>query len=451
MIVSVFGLGILLRCALMLAYRPAFLGIPDSGVYIDAAQHNLFLDPVHPAGYALFVRILHFLSAHLFLLTFVQHALGVAAAWLLFELARRGRSALVGLLPAAVVLFNGLQLWTEHAPLSDPLFTFLTAAILLVAVRARDGDARRLLLLGVLLGAATTVRTVGLLLVPLVGLWLLCAIPGDLRHRAIRSAIPLAAGLALTIAYMAVQNDRSGVFGFTESDGRIAYAIAAPFADCSRFTPPAGTRGLCQTTPASRRGSFNQYLWGFPDHAHQLPPGGRAAVSPAWRVFGPMPNGNGQLSAFGQAAILHQPIAYVREVVRNFSYFWRASPATFVRTATRADPSNDGIAAGYYSAGAGRTETGFGVMSWYARHIEVDGALIVILLIGSLLPIAIPRSEARSLGLLCSATGWLLLGGAALVAVDNRYALPALGPLAVAASIGVAGLRDRVRAVSPTT
>jgi 4-amino-4-deoxy-L-arabinose transferase-like glycosyltransferase len=368
---------------------------------------------------------------------------------LLFELARRGRSALVGLVPAAVVLFNGLQLWTEHAPLSDPLFTFLTAAILLVTVRSRDGDARLLVLLGVLLAAATAVRTVGLLLVPLVGVWLLCAIPGDLRHRLMRTAIPLGAGVGLIVAYMAVQNDRSGVFGFTESDGRIAYAIAAPFADCSKFTPPAGTRGLCQSAPASRRGSFNQYLWGFPDHAQQLAPGGRAAFSPAWRVFGPMPNGSGQLSAFGRAAILHQPIAYAREVVRNFSYYWRASPATFLRTATRLDPSNERIAAGYYSGGAGKTETGFGALSWYARHIEVDGALIVILLIGSLLPLAGPNSAARLVGLLCSAAGWLLLGGAALVAVDNRYALPALGPLAAATSIGVVGLRERVRPASP--
>lgn len=440
----VFALGVLLRCMLMIAYRPAFLGIPDSGNYIEAAQRNLFLDPVHPAGYAFFLCLLHVLGAHLYIVTFVQHALGVATALILFELGRRGASMYAGLVPAVVVLFNGLQLWTEHAPLSDPLFTFLIAAILLVTVRARRGRARILLLLGMLLAAATLVRTVGLLMSPLVAAWLLSTAPGSVRRRLLRIAVPASLALALVGAYVIVQHHESGVLGFTDADGRIAYAVAAPFADCAKFNPPPGTRGLCQPTPPGRRGSFNQYLWGFPDHASQLPPGGRAAVSPAWRLFGPMPNGNDELAAFGRNAILHQPVAYLREVVRGFTYYWAGSPTVFLRDAAVLDPGIDQIAAGYYSVGIGRTETDFDIFTWFARTFEVDGILIIALLAGSLLPLAVFSSEDRATGLLCAGTGWIMLGGAALIAVDPRYALPGLGPLATATAIGVAGIRKQV-------
>jgi hypothetical protein len=97
----------------------------------------------------------------------------------------------------------------------------------------------------------------------------------------------------------------------------------------------------------------------------------------------------------------------------------------------------------YYSDAHGITAARSGPLSWYSRHIELDGVLILILLAGSLLALVPTSLEARSIGVLCAAVGWLLLVGAALVASDGRYALPALGPLAAATSIGALGVRRR--------
>lgn len=443
--VLLFAVGIALRCGLIIAYRPAFLGIPDSGTYIQAAHAGLFSDPVDPAGYPLFLRIVHAFTAHLAAVTVLQHAMGVATAGLLFALGRRIRNTWVGLLPAAVVLLDGLQLWAEHSPLSDPLFTFLCTGALYLTVRARELRLLPLAALGLTLGMATAVRSVGLLLIPLYVVWLLATGPGTARTRLIRAAVPLASAVAIVFGYIELQYHHSGVFGFTESDGRIEYAVAAPFADCSKFTPPAGTRGLCQAIPAAQRGSFNQYLWGFPDHASALPPGGRGAVSPAWRVFGPMPGGNEQLGSFARTAILNQPGAFLGQVLGNFHYYWTKPPGTFVKDASRAQATVVAAADAFYGPGVRTTRAGFGVLDSYARAVEIPGWPLLVLLALSLLAIPAAGAGERSVVLLAAGTGWLLLLGSALVASDPRYALPALGPLGLASAVGLAGLADRIR------
>ncbi len=443
-VLAVFGAGSLLRVALLVAYRPAFLGIPDSGTYIDAARGDLLGDPVHPAGYAFFLRVLHALPGGLNTVAAVQHALGILAALIVFRLALKARNQTwVGLVPAGVVLFNGLQVWSEHAPLSDPLFTVLVAAALLCAVEARNGRVWQLLLLGVLVAAATLVRTVGLVLVPLVVAWLVAGPRMEMWRRTASAAVVLACTLVPLGGYVALQQHRSGVLGFTQGDGRITYAVAAPFADCSRFSPPSGTRGLCQSIPAAHRQSVNAYLWGFPDRPTGLGAVKRASVSPAWRLFGPMPNGNGPLAAFGREAILSQPLDYLGQVLANFSSYWRDGPGPFVSAAARPDPNVQRASGAYYSQRqVGRS--GFGVLSWYGHHLELTGALIVILLVVSVAPLAAPRAQGRGIAVLCGAAGWLLLGGSALITTDPRYALPALGPLAVAGSIGMADLVPRL-------
>src|SRR3954447_20060980 len=74
--------GVALRVAIMVAWRPAFIGFADSGTYIDAARGGLFKDPLRPVGYPLFLRVVHALSAKLSVTILVQHALGVMAALL---------------------------------------------------------------------------------------------------------------------------------------------------------------------------------------------------------------------------------------------------------------------------------------------------------------------------------------------------------------------------------
>ncbi len=441
LVTGVFAGGVMLRVLFMVAYRPALLGIPDSGTYIESAHRNLFLDPVHPAGYALFLRVLHVIDAHLSATIAVQHLLGLLTAVVLFKLVRRATAnTLAGVIPAIAVMFNGLQLFVEHSPLSDPLFVLLVALVLLVAIQARDGRPWTLAALGVLVGASVMVRSVALVLIPLITIWLLLVARGGRVERGARAMVPLVIALSLTGAYVVVQRSRTGVEGLTQADGRFTYAVAAQFADCSKFSPPPGTRALCQTSPPARRGSMNQYLEGYPDHGPGVPPGGRGVLSPAWRVYGPIPNGNDELAAFGREAILHQPVDYLAVVARNFSYFWRGSPRAFITAALAPNPGVDTSVTSYYATGSRLSKVGFGAFRSYGRAIELDGALVLLLLFLSLSAVMVRNAEARAIASLCAAAGWLLLLGAAAVHTDPRYALPALGPLAAAASIGV---RDR--------
>ncbi len=438
LVAGVFAGGAVVRVLFMVAYRPALLGIPDSGAYVEAAHRNLFLDPVHPAGYALFLRVLHVIDAHLAAAIAVQHLLGLLTAVVLFTAVRHATTnSVAGLIPAGAVMFNGLQLSVEHSPLSDPLFVLLVALVLLVAIRASDGRPWTLVALGVLVGASVMVRSVALVLIPLISIWLLLVARGGRVERGARAIVPLLIALALVGAYVVVQGSRTGVEGLTQADGRFTYAVAAQFADCSKFSPPPGTRALCQTSPPARRGSMNQYLEGYPDRGPGVPPGGRGVLSPAWRVYGPIPNGNDELGAFGREAILHQPLDYLAVVARNFSYFWRGSPRPFISAALAPNPGVETSVTSYYATGSRVSKVGFRAFRGYVRAIELGGASILLLLFLSLTAVAVRDAKARAIALLCAAAGWLLLLGAAAVHTDPRYALPALGPLAAAASIAV--------------
>src|SRR2546428_4996945 len=103
-----------------------------------------------------------------------------------------------------------------------------------------------------------------------------------------------------------------GPTGWTAVSGWNEYGRSAPFADCTKFKPPAGTRRLCQRTPPARRPASLFYLW------YRGPPA-RAAVG------GP-PNHDALLGTFGRRAILAQPWDYLDQVVSELPRFvdWNA-------------------------------------------------------------------------------------------------------------------------------
>jgi hypothetical protein len=170
--------GLLLRIYAVVGYWPAVLFEHDTAGYVYAARHNPALNLVEPAGYAVFLRFVHELSSQLAVTVIVQHALGLLAGLLLYLTARRlGASRWVSLVPAGVVWLNGDQLFLEHALMSDALFTFVLAATLYAAVRCLEEASRPgwPLAAGALAGLLPTVRSVGLLLVPLLVIWLAVA------------------------------------------------------------------------------------------------------------------------------------------------------------------------------------------------------------------------------------------------------------------------------------
>jgi hypothetical protein len=444
-VIGVFAAGTAIRVGFM-ASRGPFLGISDSGSYIGAARGGLFSNVYGTAGYPLFIRVVHAVSAHLSLLIAAQHGLGVATA-ALFYLTVRGvtGSRLLGLIPAVIVLFDGFGLWVEQAPLSEALFGFLVAATLYVALRPPVRQ-RWLVQAGevVLVAAATIVRPVGLILVPILGLWIFWTRGGGWVHRAVAALALVLPACGLVVAYLLVQQSDTGFFGLTRDSGRVLYARTAVFADCSQFQPPRGTAALCETIPPSRRGSANQYLTGFPDHAGGVTAAGRS-ISPAWRVFGPPPAGNAKLQSFAIAAIIHQPLDYLAHVADDFQYYWADHHVAFIDAAARVDPDVGRAVRSYYAGRSTGGDAGPGFLRWYGENVEVTGPLMILLLLAPLSGlVAGADRRARRAAVLLACTGWLLpLAADAVASVDPRYVLPAYGPLAAATAIGLQGVWAR--------
>lgn len=317
-VAGVIAVAFALRVLLMIAYTPAILSYSDERSYVGAAAGKLFSNPFRPAGYSMFLKAVHLLSASLPLTIAVQHLIGLATAVLVYAIARRiGASRWMALLAGAVVALSGDQLYLEHVLLSDGLFATLT--LLACYCGLRVGAANRVgshasslrwaLTAGALAAVAATVRTIGVVSAGVLVVWVLVVSGPNLRRRVASAG---GAGLicaGLLLAYAFAQQSQTGVFGLTRFSGWPLYARVATFADCAKFTPPPETRGLCQTLPPSKRPAAWTYDW--------------TSESPAQRLFGPPPAGGGKVAAFARAAILAQPGDYLHAVASDLAlYFW---------------------------------------------------------------------------------------------------------------------------------
>ena len=448
--------GSALRLWLMVSIRPALFGYADSYAYIAAAKGPLFSDPLRPVGYSAFLRVLHAVNANLSFTILAQHALGLASALLLYLAARRvGVSRWWSLLPAAVVALAGPQVMIEHAPLSEALFVFLQSAALYAAARAvGDRDWAWALAAGALAGAATTVRALGLLLVGALVICLLAAPRSGWRRRLGRAGAALAAALVVVGGYVVAQEQETGYRGLAPAGGWNLYGRVAPFADCDRFTPPAGTRRLCETKPEDERPGPNAYIFG-------------GAESPAIRAFGTpfeaSQADSDRVAEFARAALTHQPLDWLDHVVtedlpRYYSADRQARDGvglgydgleeTLV-SGPLAGP-NAGFAATYYTTQGQFLRGGrLDAFRSYEDATRVSGIAFVLLSLLALIGAFVAPPELRR--------GALLFGAAAVVATlgplltlyfDARYAIAAYGPLAAAAALGGAALTVRGRAAA---
>ena len=238
--------GIALRVYALISY-PVVLTpqVHDAAAYIRAARVSLATGTQEPLGYPVFLRILHAISHHLSFTIAVQHALGLATGALLFgSLRRLGAPVWVSLVPAAVVWLCGDQLFLEHAPLSEALFTFLLAATIYAAARALGGGVGWPALAGGLAASTLAVRTVGVPLPALVVVWLAVALwRGRVPWRRAFGAA-LAAAMLVTVAYAALRHHETGRSTvLVDGSGWMLYARAAEFANCRDFTPAARDEG----------------------------------------------------------------------------------------------------------------------------------------------------------------------------------------------------------------
>jgi hypothetical protein len=243
MFALVFAGGVGLRVLAEIAYRPALL-------YIDSAKYLAGPDGSEPAGYRVLLRLLDPLGGF-GLVAAVQHgfALGLAGAGYALLIRRRVPRWLAAL-AVAPVLLDAYQLQLEQTIMPDVLFeTMITAGLVLLLWRRRPG--LPLVAAGALvLGAASTVREIGAVLIVPVMIFALLIVSSPLatrrwRRRAGWAALAGACFALPLVGYMTAAYAVAGHFGLASNGPAPEYGRAAAAADCATLKVPADERALC--------------------------------------------------------------------------------------------------------------------------------------------------------------------------------------------------------------
>ena len=312
----VFAGGLGLRVLAELAYRPALL-------YIDSAKYLGGADGSEPAGYRVLLRLLDPVGGF-GLVAAVQHGFGLALAGAGYALLIRRRvPRWLAALAVAPVLLDAYQLQLEQTIMPDVLFeTLITAGLVLLLWRRRPG--LPVVAAGALvLGAATTVREVGAVLIVPVVIFAVLIVPSPLtvrrwRRRAGWGALAGACFVLPLLGYMTAAYGVAGHFGLARNGPGPEYGRAAAAADCATLKVPADERALCPSPALTRAlGGVDGLL--------------NNSRSPGLSV--PVPAGTSReklLASFSLAVLRQQPLrvaaAIARDSVRLFALTRDGSP-----------------------------------------------------------------------------------------------------------------------------
>jgi 4-amino-4-deoxy-L-arabinose transferase-like glycosyltransferase len=262
-------LGLALRVATQLAYRPALL-------YIDSVKYLFGAYPGNdPPGYQLLLR--GFLGVGpLSAVAAVQHLAGLAIAVALYlVLLRRSVPRWLAALAAAPVLLDAYQLQIEQSIMPDTAFEVLIVAGLVLLLWQRRPALWMVLAGGAALGASATVRQVGeIFIVPAV-VYLLVVMPGW-RAR-LQAAVALCVLFALPILLISYRNYVTiKHFGLAPYASGTMYGRAAAAADCATLRLPGYERPLCPSPKQQALGpDWLNHGAGSPVKTLILPPGHR--------------------------------------------------------------------------------------------------------------------------------------------------------------------------------
>jgi hypothetical protein len=444
----VWVLGALIRSFAQLVYWPSVLQFADAIRYARIGYWSgAFHDNWAPAGYAVFLRLLRFVSSSIGATIICQHALGLATAVLLTSAARRaGARTPWQLLPGAVVALVGDYTFLEHLLMPESLFLFLAGAGLFAAIRALEGDGRRWgVLSGVAFGLGALVRSNALPLLAFLALSVL-PVPVSRRHAATSAmAWGVGCGAALVFVYAVVSAAVGPYTGLGNMTGWYLYGRTAPFADCTRMAVDDDSpdmAALCEATPPEKRYGPYYYTW-------EASGPGRTRWS---AVTGPDPAYDRMVMRFAVDAIRRQPLDYLiavlNDLVRIVAPGYRANPGNGQFMAAysfgwRDDVTLENIQRAlsqkYSGTEVRRNKGGVFLMTAYQEATRLPGAFLVI--VGGCAAVGLLRSSGTRRGevLLVLLSGLcLLLIPVLLVTWDFRYTLPATPVLALAAVIGFA-------------
>ncbi|PRX50219.1 glycosyltransferase involved in cell wall biosynthesis [Prauserella shujinwangii] len=454
--------GVTLRVLAWLAYRPALLYI-DSYRYLDNldALHPVALNPL---GYTFVLKgLLQF--GGLAWVEAVQHAVGVGIAVALYALARRnGVWNWLAALVAGVVLLDAYQLQIETMIMSEVWFQALLVGMLWVLLYRGGTTWRQALLAGLLVGAAMITRTIGVVVVVPLVLYLLVA-GGALRGRvnwkqvATRCVAGLAGVAIVAGPYMTYAFAVTGSPRLSGASTHVAYGRAATIADCSQLQLEGNLRLFCPAEPlGERRGVdwYTHYVYGNPYWPPGLPAGAdKQALADefAGRVFTNQPLDlagavlTDFMKHFGPVKVTSPGDVPADRWYFKTSYPpYSEPPDPGLRMANAAAMFFDGVPVGVNEDIASFLRT-------YQRGGYLWGpALAVCGLLGAAAVVGAGRarrSGLRSAAFLPTASGLLLLLGSSAFEFSWRYQLPALVLLPIGGAIGLAALFGRNKSPEP--
>jgi Dolichyl-phosphate-mannose-protein mannosyltransferase len=232
--------GLVMRVLAQIAYRPAL-------VYIDSIKYLLGAYPGDdPPGYLLALKPL-LVVGNLDVIVAVQHLLGLAMAVTIYAvLLRRGVPRWLAALATAPVLLDGYQLQIEQNIMPDVMFETLIVAGVALLLWHLQPRPWMVVVAGLSLGASSTARQVGEILILPAVVYLLIVL-GNWRQR-LQQAVLLAVAFSLPIMFASYKEYVSiHRFGLAPYASGSIFGRMAEAADCATLKLPATEHGLCPT------------------------------------------------------------------------------------------------------------------------------------------------------------------------------------------------------------
>ncbi|MGW4638162.1 hypothetical protein ACWEN6_06530 [Sphaerisporangium sp. NPDC004334] len=424
----------------MLGYQPPRLYWYDSFTYLNVTLH---LRPAagyqpggfQPSGYPIFLWALQPFHS-IVLVGVIQHLMGLAVGGMTYLVLRRRSVPAWGAIAATLpALFDASFLRLEHGILPDALFIFLVMSAVTVALWSPNLSMRTAVGVGLLLAAATLVRTIGLPLLVVFAFYVAVQRIGWRRLAAL-----IVAGLLPLAMYACWFRADRGRFGLADGDGVALWARTMTFADCSVIKPSTAEEHLCPN--GARQDAAGEYVWD-PKSAINQAPGGLA-------------DNNDMARSFAVRAIAAQPLDYLLDVLHDVSLAFAFPPARhplrikpafgFARgCAPLPDNSQISEARRKYDPeiyGQCSVEPYASFMIAYQYPAYLPGPLLaVILLVGA----AGVFRRPRSVWLPWAVGGVLLVAPVAVLDFDHRYVLPTVPFACLAAALGINELRRKGR------
>jgi len=426
------------------ARRVPLMGYPDAVTYVMAARGSLHWNPYRPVGYPVLLRALHRVDRRASAVLATQHALGIATAGLLYcTTARFARCRSVALLPAATVLFGGSQVLLERSMMAEAPYTFLLAGSLYCSGRSVDSakPCAWAAASGLGLGLSSTLRSNGVLAVPILTAWTTRAI-------GIRAGATLAlSALGVLLAYVSRAHAATGHRNLTRANAFTLYARLAPLAHAQSV--PDDLAVLREDTPPEKRGNATWYMFD--------------ATSPARRRYGELPwplvdspheaysfQGDAPLGRFALAVLKAQPRDYLRSIAVGMvnhvrPYTGPPHAMGWDHDKLMRELSNEA----FEQAAHPEMEAYFTDVdetAWarelnaerYARRAKLEGpptAALTALMLAGLVRSA--ERERHGASLFAVTTLGLATLNVASLFYDVRYVTPLYGPLAAGAALGL--------------